>query len=142
MSFFKRFRGGKKRTEQQLNTIKETPDALGSQGMSDAVQSGNRPWDVTSPSRDGDQPTFDVANLASEMVQAAARGDATTIKMIHLHNPAIVNMKCPEGYTALHVAADKGELSTVQCLVEIGASSDVKDNTGVTPIMKAAIRYV
>ncbi|XP_071481794.1 ankyrin repeat and EF-hand domain-containing protein 1-like isoform X2 [Diadema antillarum] len=139
MSFFKRFRAGKKRTEQQLNTIKETPDTLWGQ---DAVQPGNKPWDVTSPCRDGDQPTFDAAILVSEMVNAASRGDTTSIEVIHLQNPEIVNMKCPEGYTALHVAAEKGDLSTVQCLVNIGASSDVQDNTGVTPIMKAAIRYV
>ncbi|KAI8851703.1 ankyrin repeat-containing domain protein, partial [Chytridium lagenaria] len=42
-----------------------------------------------------------------------------------------------DGNSALHMAADNGNIGILQCLVELGASYEVKNNDGKTPIALA-----
>ncbi|GBE60264.1 apical complex lysine methyltransferase [Babesia ovata] len=53
-------------------------------------------------------------------------------------NPHLVNIRSPEGLTALHIAADRGHLEVIQCLIKHGADIDAMDDNNDTPLLVAA----
>ncbi len=61
-------------------------------------------------------------------------GDAAKVKAFLDSNPNLVNARDQNGQTPLHWAANKGHIRIVKMLVDGGAKTDVKDNTGWTPL--------
>ena len=55
-----------------------------------------------------------------------------------LRRPHVPNVKCPEGWTLLHHAAENGNLECVNLLLEAGAKSDEMPEDGGTPLHLAA----
>ncbi|CDR94558.1 ankyrin repeat containing protein, putative [Babesia bigemina] len=53
-------------------------------------------------------------------------------------NPHLVNIRSPEGLTALHIAADRGHIEVIQCLLKHGADIDAMDDNYDTPLLVAA----
>lgn len=49
----------------------------------------------------------------------------------------LINQRDDDGESPLHYAARKGDLETVQALVEAGASIEVEDNSSATPLLLA-----
>lgn len=49
----------------------------------------------------------------------------------------LINQRDDDGESPLHYAARKGDLETVQALVEAGASIDIEDNSSTTPLFLA-----
>ncbi|XP_019621944.1 PREDICTED: ankyrin repeat domain-containing protein 17-like [Branchiostoma belcheri] len=62
---------------------------------------------------------------------AAANSNTELVKLLSL--PQILNKPDKDGLTALHLAADRGNLATVQALLEAGADIDVE-----TPVTKVS----
>jgi uncharacterized protein len=73
------------------------------------------------------------ASLAS----AVKRGDKTAVHRM-LAAKADVNATEPDGTTALHWAAESGQLDIVQALLKAGASPTKANRYGVTPLQLAA----
>ena len=46
------------------------------------------------------------------------------------------------GLTALHLAAEKGQTSVIEALIEAGLPVDVTDHYNYTPLFKALSRYL
>lgn len=61
---------------------------------------------------------------------AAEVGSVAIIEKILAANPNLVNAQDSLGETALHTAAQNGDLATVQCLVAHGADPDIENKRG------------
>ena len=68
---------------------------------------------------------------------AAEVGSVAIIKRILAAHPALVNAQDSLGETALHTAAQNGDLVTVQCLVEHGANPSIKNKWGFSATARA-----
>jgi len=74
------------------------------------------------------------------LMYAAERGHLTTVQAL-LSAPGIdMNAKSLIGTTALHMAANYGKDEVVKALINKGATVNITDNHGTTPLMYAAIR--
>ncbi|XP_069687335.1 uncharacterized protein [Periplaneta americana] len=70
---------------------------------------------------------------------AAYNGHVSIVEYLCEENVGLqVDVRDKDGKTALYFAAERGHLSTVQCLLRHGADINVSDNSGRTPIHVAA----
>ncbi|EDO07434.1 Ankyrin repeats (3 copies) family protein [Babesia bovis T2Bo] len=65
-------------------------------------------------------------------------GDVERIESLLKDTPELVNVRTPSGITPLHVAADRGHIDVVMCLLKYGADMNVVDDNGDTPLLTAA----
>ena len=77
------------------------------------------------------------ANADQRLVQAAARGDATAIRLL-LRERVDVNAVDADGATALHFAVWSDDLATVDELIKAGANVRAANAFRITPIYIAA----
>jgi len=71
---------------------------------------------------------------------ASRRGDGEAVRLLVRTGVVKVGMRSEEGRTALHEAAEAGQLSTVHLLVQNGARVDATDKWRSTPLHLAAAR--
>ncbi|PLW27926.1 hypothetical protein PCASD_17077 [Puccinia coronata f. sp. avenae] len=69
---------------------------------------------------------------------AAAEGLDDIITLYHHHYPSVLDWANSEGMTALHVASQKGNESTVSLLLDLQADVELTDNQGNTSLHYAA----
>ena len=75
--------------------------------------------------------------FARNLSRAARLGDRTSVNALlvqHKHNKGWVNSRCEDGTTALHHAADTGELEIVKDLLMQGANKKISAPTHGTPL--------
>lgn len=73
------------------------------------------------------------------LVQAAAQGDVQTVRALLKARTADVNAKEADGATALHYAANRGDLAVVEALLAAGADVKATNRYGVTALALACI---
>src|SRR6185436_10089975 len=67
------------------------------------------------------------------LIEAVQRQDTAAIRaLVKAHID--VNMRQPDGTTALHWAAEAGDAETVGLLIQAGARTDLANAFGVTPL--------
>jgi len=70
----------------------------------------------------------------TEFMTSTKKGDYETVKA-YLKNDIDINTRDPEnGYTALHWAAEKGQMKIVKLLIEKGANLNAKTKNNLTPL--------
>ena len=79
----------------------------------------------------------DAAARTVPLAEAARAGDVTTLRSL-LQQHVDVNTPEPDGSTALHWAALRGDLAAVDLLLEANAGVTVANRYGVTPLALAA----
>src|SRR5258707_15399163 len=77
------------------------------------------------------------AGRAVPLVDAAREGDGKAIRAL-LQQRVDVNAQDPDGTTALHWAAHRGDLATVDLLLRAGARATALNAFGITPLTLAA----
>ncbi|MCJ1266066.1 Ankyrin-2 [Lobaria immixta] len=70
--------------------------------------------------------------FSASFLQAAREEDIELLKI--LMHKVDVNVKDPQGFTALHLCAQKGNLEAMQLLIELGAGLEAFDAHGQTPL--------
>ena len=75
---------------------------------------------------------------ASEIHQAAARGDISGVERLITANPALVNARDRDGATPLHWAVDRGQRLVAETLLAYDADVNARKPNGVTPLHIAA----
>lgn len=91
---------------------------------------------VVSPA--GSPPTPASAPLpAADIYQAAKKGDLATVTKLVEAKPELRDARNDMGATALHFAANNGQLEVVRYLLEKGADANIVDKMGVTPLLVA-----
>lgn len=70
--------------------------------------------------------------FSASFLQAAREEDIELLKI--LMHKADVNVKDSQGFTALHLCAQKGNLEAMQLLIELGAGLETLDAQGQTPL--------
>ncbi len=74
---------------------------------------------------------------AKDIHEAAIQGDVNKVKEIIQKEPDEVHAKDTQGRTALHRAAQKGNIEMVEFLIASGADMNAKDDNGRTPLIYA-----
>lgn len=81
------------------------------------------------------------ASLASALLRACAspheQAARMTAKLVAMGAPATA--AAPDGATALHFAAVRGDVAAVEALVRAGAAVDARTKAGATPLLLAAM---
>jgi ankyrin repeat protein len=78
--------------------------------------------------------TIWVRSQYGPLQRAAADGDVRELEQL-LRDGAYVNTRCDfRSWTALHVAADRGQVAAARVLLEHGAKVDLQDTDGYTPL--------
>ena len=72
------------------------------------------------------------------LTQAADAGDVVAVRALLSERPADVNATEPDGATALHYAANRGNLEIVEALLAAGADAAAANRYGVTPVSLAS----
>ena len=72
------------------------------------------------------------------LIEAAKSADAAAVRALLEQEPGSVTATEPDGTTALHYAAHRGDLDTVETLLAAGASVDAVTRYGVRPLALAA----
>ncbi len=75
---------------------------------------------------------------ASDLADAVMQQDAARVRTL-LDHRADVNAAQPDGSTALHWAAYRGDARTAAVLLAAGAHPNVKTDTGMTPLILACV---
>jgi ankyrin repeat protein len=68
---------------------------------------------------------------------ALKNGDLDQVKLIVEQDKELANKTLPSGRYPLCTAADYGQLAVISYLIENGASVNVKDRYGITPLLSA-----
>ncbi|MSP33751.1 MAG: ankyrin repeat domain-containing protein, partial [Rickettsiales bacterium] len=84
------------------------------------------------------QQTGDLAGVSSLML-AVSSNDVAGVKFFSRAGGFLINQKNIGGATALHIAARNGNLEITAILLENGADTNILDNEGWSPLMRAAI---
>src|SRR5213596_569609 len=74
----------------------------------------------------------------SDVADAAMKSDKAALRAL-LQQKADVNAAQVDGTTALHWAVYRGDLETVDLLIDGGAKVDVKNREGITPLHMASL---
>ena len=84
--------------------------------------------------------TASVGAAASDvpLIEAAKSADAAAVRALLEQEPGSVTATEPDGTTALHYAAHRGDLDTVETLLAAGARVDAVTRYGVRPLTLAA----
>ena len=77
------------------------------------------------------------ASAAEDLIAAAQRND-TTVALAAIEDGIDVNLKSPDGTTALHWAVYNGNLALVERLIAGGADVTSANEFGSTPLAEAA----
>ena len=86
----------------------------------------------------GKKPAPPAEATAANLRKAADAGDADEVRRMLRAKPAILNEPDNQGFTALFLAADKGNEEALGVLIEAGADINKGDEIGYTPLMAAA----
>src|SRR5687768_13603170 len=76
------------------------------------------------------------AHAASEVADAAMRGDQAALREA-LRENLDVNAPQPDGATALHWAAYRGDVEAARWLIDAGAAPAAANRNGATPLSLA-----
>jgi ankyrin repeat protein len=76
--------------------------------------------------------------FCGSIYEAAAAGDAATVKAFLLGNSGLAFSKDAAGETPLHIAVLNGHKIVAELLLTYGANVGAKDNYGLTPLHAAA----
>lgn len=79
-----------------------------------------------------------VQSNATQLVQFAAQGDLTVVKLLLQSGVPAVEAEPKRGVSALHNAAAQGHQRVVEWLLAHGANLDAQDAWGMTPLLNAA----
>jgi len=79
-------------------------------------------------------PTLD----QHRFLDAAKAGNFSQVRRMLSESPDLINCQPGGRWSALHHAAYKGNLSAVQSLLELGASTTIRTRDGFTPVEVAA----
>jgi len=80
----------------------------------------------------------DIAGISS-LMSAVSNNDIEGVKFFSKAGPIIINQKNIGGATALHIACRQANAEIVKILLENGASINIADNEGWTPLMRASL---
>lgn len=73
------------------------------------------------------------------LMQSVSSNDIEGVKFFAKVDPYSVNKQNIGGATALHIAARNGDENIVKILIRAGARTDIVDNDGYSPLMRAAL---
>jgi ankyrin repeat protein len=79
-----------------------------------------------------------VTNHVKPQAQNSGTKQRTHHSLMHLVRIAIMYLFCGTGQTRLHIAASNGHANVVKWLLGRGASPNVLDRNGFTPLASAA----
>jgi len=74
-----------------------------------------------------------ITDLLPAFERAVAEGNTPKIRELYSKNNDLLSIIDDEGSTPLHWAAKAQNLSSVACLIDLGASPTIKDRLGYTP---------
>jgi len=83
--------------------------------------------------------TSDESTGISGLMSAITNNDIEGVKFFSKGGPLIINQKNIGGATALHIACRESNTEAVKILLENGASINIADNEGWTPLMRASL---
>ena len=83
--------------------------------------------------------TSDESASISGLMSAITNNDIEGVKFFSKGGPLIINQKNIGGATALHIACRESNTEAVKILLENGASLNIADNEGWTPLMRASL---
>ena len=83
--------------------------------------------------------TSDESTSISGLMSAITNNDIEGVKFFSKGGPLIINQKNIGGATALHIACRESNTEAVKILLENGASLNIADNEGWTPLMRASL---
>jgi len=72
--------------------------------------------------------------FTADLFDYVRQEDYDKIKEALIIHPNLINVKSKEGYSLLHLAAERGNAEIVRLLIEKGAIIDIKHPYGVTPL--------
>ena len=79
--------------------------------------------------------------MAASLFAAASNGELETLEALAKGGADLDYVAPAVGKTAMHFAADKGQLDAVQWLAQAGASKEKLDNLGQTPLYTAVVSH-
>src|SRR5205085_6617196 len=80
-----------------------------------------------------------MAAASQELLAAATRGDADAIRLLLAQAVATINVRDDAGNDPLLLAAISGRAEAVKLLLSAGASPDIRNPFGATPLMMACL---
>jgi len=78
-----------------------------------------------------------VENVEQNFEWALKNGDLEQVKAIVAKDRGITNKQLPGGRYALCLAADYGQIATIEYLLSNGANVNVSDKYGISPLLSA-----
>lgn len=93
----------------------------------------------STPASSGQQQAEAMAELKTYFFEAARMGDNVLLEK-YVTSGFPVDVRTPQGYTALILAAYHGQKDTVQKLIQLGADPCARDNRGSTALMGATFK--
>lgn len=91
------------------------------------------------PASSGQPQAEAMAELKTYFFEAARMGDNVLLEK-YVTSGFPVDVRTPQGYTALILAAYHGQKDTVQKLIQLGADPCARDNRGSTALMGATFK--
>jgi uncharacterized protein len=88
----------------------------------------------------GADPCAPVSGSATALHRATRQGSTECCKLLLEHEYALLEAKDTAGRTALHHAAETGQLDNVQLLLQYGADVNTTDNRSVSPLVVASLQ--
>ncbi|WVO18304.1 hypothetical protein L204_106019 [Cryptococcus depauperatus] len=114
----------------------EIQRAWGVQDVKDGTQANAEAWRAHSVMA---RPNGTDEEVQSPLHYAVSNNNVEEVQKILENDERSVNSKDEFGYTALHLAADRGFLDMTRLLLRFGADKGLKDQDGQTPIQLAEI---
>ncbi|GIX62660.1 apical complex lysine methyltransferase [Babesia caballi] len=79
-----------------------------------------------------------ISSDAEDLFSRVVDNQVGLVNILLKEHPHLLHVRSPEGLTALHLAADRGHVEMVRCLLDHGAELDAVDDNNDTPLLVAA----
>ena len=75
----------------------------------------------------------------STLMSATASNDIDGVRFFSKAGPSVINQRNKGGATSLHIACREGNFEIAKILIENGANTNIVDNEGWSPLMRASL---